>query len=81
MSIESILSELKSERQRIDQAIAALEGITRPVPSTPAPAAKSSNRRRRKVSAEARQRLAEAKKAWWAKKKGKNSGKRQGKAA
>ena len=81
MSIESILSELKSERQRIDQAIAALEGITRPVPSTPAPAAKRSYRRRRKLTAEGRQRLSEAKKAWWANKKGKGSGKRQSKAA
>jgi hypothetical protein len=81
LSIESILSELKSERRRIDEAIAALEGVTRPVPSTPAPAAKPIKRRRRKLTAEGRQRLSEAKKAWWANKKGKSSGKRQSKTA
>jgi hypothetical protein len=82
LSIESILTELKTERRRIDEAIAALEGITRPIPSTPAPAAKPIKRRRRKMSAEARQRLSEMRKAWWAaRKKGKNSGKRQSKTA
>ena len=51
---------LKSRRR----AIAALEGVIQPVSSTSTTPEKRSKRHRLKMSAETRQRLAEAKKAW-----------------
>lgn len=81
MSIESILAQLKAERHRLDLAIAALEGVTQPADSVRAAAAKPIKRRSRRLTAKVRRRLSEAKKAWWANKKAKSSGKRQNKTA
>jgi len=68
MNITKIITELKSERARIDQAIAAIERINstgrrrgRPAGVTAAP--KRSNRR---LSAAARKRLSRLLKARWA---------------
>ena len=69
MDIESILQGLKEERDRLDQAINALEGHSgrrgRPV------GRKSANgrRRRRRLSAEVKKRVSEAAKARWARAK------------
>ena len=68
MNLESILDELRSQRTRIDQAIAALQGAARN--SRPAQAV---GRRRDHMSAAARARIGAAKKAWWAKQKRKSA--------
>lgn len=66
MEIERILSDLKSERERIDLAIRALEGGRagrrpgRPV---------GSGRKRRTMSAAARKRISEMMKLRWAERK------------
>ncbi len=72
MDITSIVAQLKEERDRLDQAITALEGSSTtarrgrpPKPSQPA-----GRRGARHMSAAARARIAAAKKAWWAKQKG-----------
>ena len=62
MNLESILDELRSQRTRIDQAIAALQGTARN--SRPA---QSVGRQRGHMSAASRARIGAAKKAWWAK--------------
>lgn len=69
MDFESILNELRSQRARIDQAIGALEGISRSGTS-----AKVGGMKRRHMSAAARARIGAAKKAWWAKHKRKPTG-------
>jgi len=78
LSLDTILAELKAERDRFDHAIAALEGVSGSAqPAVATVPRKRRKRGRRKVSAEVRERLSEAKKAWWAKKKGEGSGKRR----
>ena len=67
MSLESILNELRSQRSRIDQAIAALQGNARN--NRPA---KAGGMKRGHMSAAARARIGAAKKAWWAKQKPKS---------
>jgi len=71
MSLESILNELHHQRTQIDHAIAALQGTSRG--SRPAT---HGDRKRRHMSAAARARIGAAKKAWWAKQKGKTPGAR-----
>jgi hypothetical protein len=58
MDIERILAELKSERDRLEQAIAALDGTSRTTTRGP--------RRRHEMSAAARARISKAMKARWA---------------
>jgi len=59
MNTAAILSQLKAERERIDKAIAALEGLeSRGTAKQP--------RRRRRLSAAARKRISEAAKKRWA---------------
>ena len=72
MTLDTILTELKAERDKLTKAIAALEGTPTPAPTstTAAPAtATRRGRKRWKMSAEARQQISEAKKKWWAKRK------------
>ena len=66
MEIERILSDLKSERERIDSAIRALEGgrVGRR-PGRPV----GSGRKRRTMSAAARKRISEMMKLRWAERK------------
>ena len=74
MDIHRILSDLRSERERLDHAIAALEGLGaaaprrrgRPVGSGSAGAG---GRKRRHMSAAARQRISEMMKLRWAERK------------
>src|SRR5271157_3956388 len=81
MDIQNLVSELKAERDRIDQAISALGGIT----SSPArrgrlPKAKQAApapKERRGMSAAARKRISEAMKKRWAAKKVKADPKRK----
>ncbi len=66
MDIETILAELRAERQRIDSAIAALEGGGRSSAGR-GPGIGRKRRGPRKMSAEARKRISDAQKARWAK--------------
>jgi len=59
MDLRSIVEQLKSERDRIDQAIAALEGVRMPVGHA-ARTARRGRAGRRRLSAEARRRISEA---------------------
>jgi hypothetical protein len=71
MSVDQILLELRSERDRLDQAIAALEGSSK--------ASTNGRRGRRSMSPAARARISNAMKARWA--SGKMKGNRRKKAA
>jgi len=71
--LDKILIELKAERDRLTQAIAALEGPT----ATKRRRTKgqtTGKRSRRRMSAAARKRLSEAKRKWWAERKKKAKG-------
>ena len=73
MNLDSILSDLKSHRKRIDHAIAALEGTaataSKDVAKEVTTTVKKTRRRVFKMSAEARKQISDAKKKWWAKRK------------
>jgi len=76
MDIQSILTDLKRERDRLNSAIAALEGSGprrrgRPAGSgaSSGAAASSSRRPRRHMSAAARKRISEMMKQRWAERK------------
>jgi hypothetical protein len=74
MDTRSILAELRTERQRIDQAITALESLDHAGASA-SPAARASVSRRatspkrRHMSAAGRKAISEAAKAMWAERK------------
>jgi hypothetical protein len=75
MDIQNILSDLKRERDRLNSAIAALEGSgprRRGRPAGSGAASKASaggKRRRRHMSAAARKRISEMMKQRWAERK------------
>ncbi len=71
MNLDSILSDLKAERDRLDRAIAALEGAGGTSGSGPG---RRGARRRRTMSAAARKRISAGMKARWAARK-KSAGK------
>jgi hypothetical protein len=69
-NLSAIVTELLTQRKqmqqelgRLDRAIAALRGLNSPNGARPKPA-----RSGWKMSAEARRKISQAKKAWWAKK-------------
>lgn len=75
VNLDRILAELRSERDRLDEAIAAIEkigtaangtGRRRGRPGRPAASAAPNGRRRRRMSAAARKRISEMMKARWA---------------
>ncbi len=77
MNIESIVSALKEQRGRIDQAVAALEGIGSPGRRGRPPKTTSTHPgSRRRMSAAARKSISEAMKQRWAKWKGKSAPKK-----
>jgi len=83
MDIQTIVSDLKAERNRIDQAISALEGLT-PAPShrrgrppKAKQAAPAPGKSHRGMSASARKRISEAMKKRWATWHGKSAPKRK----
>ena len=67
MTLDAILTELRAERDRLNRAIVALEGV-----NSASPTAKRRKRGRPKMSAEARKQISEAKKKWWADRKKKS---------
>ena len=76
MDIQSIVAQLRQEASRIEHAIAALTGLgSQPVrrgrPPNRSQAKPASTKKRRRMSPAARARIGAAKKAWWAKQKGK----------
>jgi hypothetical protein len=84
MDIQSIVAQLRQEASRIEHAIAALTGLgSQPVrrgrPPNRSQAKPASTKKRRRMSPAARARIGAAKKAWWAKQKGK-SGRKKGAA-
>ena len=69
MSISAILQELDAEIARLQQAKQLLSGMSLGIPSSGVPETKSGAggaRRKRVLSAEARQRIAEAQRKRWA---------------
>ena len=79
MDIQDIVTQLRQEASRIENAIAALVGLgSQPAhrgrPPKLSQAVPAGNRKRRRMSAAARARIGAAKKAWWAKQKGKAAG-------
>ena len=77
MDIQNLVSELRAERHRLDQAISALEGLTSSAPRRGRPPkAASAGGRRRAMSAAARKRISAAMKQRWAKWGGKSAPKR-----
>ena len=73
MDIQSILSDLKRERARLDQAIAALEGGSEPRRrGRPVGSGSGKSQPRRHMSAAARKRISEMMKQRWAERKKKS---------
>ena len=70
MTIESLLSSIDSEISRLQQARALLAGVSK---SGSSPKATSKPRRKRKLSAEARKRIADAQRKRWAAQKKKTA--------
>jgi Spy/CpxP family protein refolding chaperone len=67
LDIHRILAELKAERDRIDQAIAAVGNISSARPRRGRPPGKSTGRRRKhRLTPEGRKRLSEMMKKRWA---------------
>lgn len=74
MNLQQILSDLHQQRNRLDRAIAALEGIgsqskRRGRPLKNSGTASAPQGKTRRMSAAARKRIGEAKRKWWAKQK------------
>lgn len=72
MDIQTIVTQLREEASRIENAIAALVGLGQPAPrrGRPPKAAQASGSGRRQMSAAARAKISAAQKARWAKQKG-----------
>lgn len=66
MNLQEIVAQLRAERNRFDQAIAALEGVT---PRRGRPLKDSRGTKRRVMSAAARKRISAAMKVRWAARK------------
>ena len=74
MDIWNLVSDLKAERNRLDQAISALEGLTSIAPRRGRPQkALSTERKSRRMSPAARKRISDAMKQRWAKWKGESA--------
>jgi hypothetical protein len=69
MDISQIVEQLKSERDRLNDAISALESVKTPAGGRGRAAAKGRGRGGRRMSAEARRRISEAQKKRWARQK------------
>jgi hypothetical protein len=77
MNINTILAELRAERDRIDRAIAAIAGLDSTGLRTPGrhPRAAASRRKRSRMSAAARRKMSRLLKQRWAQGKMKPRGK------
>jgi hypothetical protein len=69
LSLDTILTELKSERDRVTRAIAALESLPAPFSVGRRKVSRGRKRGRRRMSAAARKRIGQAKRKWWAERK------------
>jgi hypothetical protein len=69
MNLDQILSALRGERDRLDRAIAALEGGSR----ASAGSASTNGRRKRRLTPEGRRRLSEMMKKRWAERRKKSA--------
>jgi hypothetical protein len=69
MDIQNILGDLKKERERIDRAIAALEGLGGPRRGRPVGSHSANKRPKRHMSAASRKRISEMMKQRWAERK------------
>ena|ERR1019366_8951464 len=77
MDIQNLVLALKNERNRLDQAISALEVLTSTAPRRGRPPrATSTGGKRRRLSPAARKRISEAMKQRWAEWKGKSAPKK-----
>ena len=72
MDLDRIVAELKQERGRLEQAIAALEGVGRGTPIAKRSEAKTGNKRGG-MSATTKKRLSDAMKKSWAARKRKSA--------
>jgi hypothetical protein len=77
MDLQSIVAQLRQEASRIEHAIAALTGLgsqpaRRGRPPKGSQGKSASVKKRHRMSPAARARIGAAKKAWWAKQKGKS---------
>ncbi len=84
MSIETVVTQLKEERSRLDRAIEALAGLNSPIPSRNAVSAEvcsaPSARKRGGLTAAGRKRLSDLMKQRWAERRKKRlPSKRRGK--
>ncbi len=73
MDTKNILSDLRAELDRINQAIAALESLNNTGIPVYRAAGESASKPRRGISAAGRRRISEAAKARWAKMRGKTA--------
>jgi hypothetical protein len=77
MNVTTMLSQLRAERDRLDAAIQALEGLhSKPARGRkpgPRPKSNAPKARRRRMSAAARKRISAAMKARWAERKRKSA--------
>ena len=73
LTLDTILTELKAERDRLNQAINVLEGTTAAGRGRKK-ARNTEKPKRRRMSAATRKRLSEAKRKWWAERKKKAKG-------
>ncbi len=69
MDIQNILGDLKKERERIDRAISALEGLGGRKRGRPAGSHSATTRPKRHMSAASRKRISEMMKQRWAERK------------
>ena len=81
MDISAVVTQLRQELERVERAIAALVGLgsqpaRRGRPPKTKQAAPATGKKRRRMSPAARARIGAAKKAWWAKQKGKSRAKK-----
>ena len=76
MNLQEVVDQLRAERNRLDQAISALEGPSAPRRGRPPKSSTTTGSGRRVMTAAARKRISEAMKARWAKRKGKSAPKK-----
>ena len=79
--VGTIISQLEQQKAAIDRALSALKDIGGPRPGRPkksaGPATKKTTRKRRRMSAEGRARIAEAAKRMWAAKRAAGSARKK----
>jgi hypothetical protein len=80
-TLQQALSQLQSERDRIDRQIRSIESVLGRGAGRGAAAASGGRRRRRRMSAAARRAVSQRMKAYWASRRAAKQGKGKAKAA